>query len=147
MPPTKGKTKSHYGAIMIQFFVEFIPPTATAQQRRHTRSGISYLPANVRRAQSLLYAEFMPHRPSAPMDGALAVSVEWCFPHPHSASAGMKLRKIPRTTRPDLDNLAKLALDVMTRCGYWRDDSQLVALTMRKFYSPTPGIAVTVEEI
>lgn len=147
MPPTSGKTKSQYGDSMIHFCVEFIPPTATAQQRRHTRSGISYLPANVRRAQSLLYAEFLPHRPSSPMEGPLAVVVEWCFPHPQASSVGMKLRKIPKTTRPDLDNLAKLALDVMTRCGYWRDDSQLAVLTMRKYYSPTPGITVTVEKI
>jgi len=40
--------------------------------------------------------------------------------------------------RPDVDNLAKGPLDVITKCGgYWRDDSQVVGLfTSKRFAAP-----------
>jgi Holliday junction resolvase RusA-like endonuclease len=38
--------------------------------------------------------------------------------------------------KPDVDNLAKLILDQVTRSGnVWRDDSQVVSLTVHKFWA------------
>ena len=38
--------------------------------------------------------------------------------------------------KPDVDNLAKLILDQITRSGnVWRDDSQVVSLTVHKFWA------------
>lgn len=36
------------------------------------------------------------------------------------------------TIRADVDNLAKLPLDCMTKCNFWTDDSLVVALTSLK---------------
>ena len=36
------------------------------------------------------------------------------------------------TQKPDVDNLAKAVLDVLTNIKFWKDDSQLVKLTIRK---------------
>jgi Holliday junction resolvase RusA-like endonuclease len=58
-----------------------------------------------------------------------------------------KFTAFPKITRPDLDNLAKLALDAMTKCGYWLDDSQVVRLETAKWFGDLPGIAVTVDEV
>lgn len=69
------------------------------------------------------------------MVGPLRVSLLWTWPGDDVA---------PKTTRPDLDNLAKLALDAMTAAGYWRDDSQVTELLAAKFTGPIPGLAVTV---
>ena len=77
------------------------------------------------------------YRPAEPMTGPLRLSLLWTFP---GSAAGV----VPKVTRPDLDNLAKLALDAMTRSGYWRDDAQVVEFTTAKFAGPIPGMAVTV---
>lgn len=129
-PPTKDNDTAK-----VSFFHEFVPPTATAQTRRHTHAGASYLPAGTARAAALLRAVMEAHRPAKEMTGALRVSLLWTWPGDGPA---------PKTTRPDLDNLAKLALDAMTAAGYWSDDSQVAELTTAKFTGPIPGLAVTV---
>ncbi len=48
--------------------------------------------------------------------------------------------------KPDVDNLAKLILDAMTKAGYWLDDNQVCDLRVTKYNSPIGGLAVTVEE-
>ena len=52
----------------------------------------------------------------------------------------------PRITKPDVDNLAKLILDAMTKAGYWHDDNQVCDLRITKYDGPIGGLAVTVEE-
>lgn len=121
----------------VSFFHEFIPPTATAQTRRHTGRA-TYLPPATVRAQALLQAVMESHATPAPLAGPLRVSLLWTWP-------GKVLA--PKTTRPDLDNLAKLALDAMTKACYWQDDSQVVELTTAKFVGPVAGLAVSVETI
>ena len=122
----------------MSFFHQFTPPTATAQTRRHTRAGATYLPAGTARAAALLRAVMEPHAPAEPFPGPLRVALLWTWPGNDVA---------PKATRPDLDNLAKLALDAMTAAGYWRDDSQVAELTTAKFTGPIPGLAVTVERM
>jgi len=50
-----------------------------------------------------------------------------------------------KITRPDLDNLLKLALDAATAAGWWHDDAQVVDLNLSKIYTPlAAGIYVIV---
>jgi Holliday junction resolvase RusA-like endonuclease len=123
---------------MIEFFHHCLPPKATAQQRRHTRAGATYQPANVRLAAATLQAIFEQHKPEKPLAGPVEVTLRWTWP-------GKMLAW--RTARPDLDNLAKLALDAMTAAGYWHDDSQVACLTLTKCSGPEPGIYCRVEAI
>ena len=46
--------------------------------------------------------------------------------------------------RPDVDNLAKPVLDVLTKRNFWRDDSQILSLVLTKVYSDNPGILVRI---
>lgn len=48
--------------------------------------------------------------------------------------------------KPDLDNIGKLVMDAFNGIVY-KDDSQIVCLTMRKRYSVIPCILVTVSEV
>lgn len=123
----------------IEFFHEFVPPTATAQSRRHLRNGHTHPTDEVKRAAALLRAVMEPHAPVFPLTGPLSVGLLWTWPG--SEQPAWKI------TRPDLDNLAKLALDAMTKTGYWQDDSQVCEFTTAKFTGPIPGLAVTVSEI
>lgn len=128
---------------MITFFHAFTPPTATAQTRRHNRSGATYLPAGTRLAAATLLAIVERHAPQEPMEGPVAVTLVWTYPWPGKGREG----HAPKATRPDLDNLAKLALDAMTAAGYWHDDAQVADLHMAKFVGDMPGLAVVVEQV
>lgn len=48
------------------------------------------------------------------------------------------------TTKPDIDNLAKGIKDGLSKV-LWHDDSQVIELVARKWYSDNPRAVVTVE--
>lgn len=52
---------------------------------------------------------------------------------------------IPKTTKPDLDNLEKMILDAMQGVVYL-NDSQIYCKASQKYYSLTPQINITIEE-
>ena len=130
-PPTKKKNG-------ISFFHAFTPPRATAQQRRHCSNGATFLPQRAKVAAATLRAVMEPHRPRKPLEGPLHVLLCWTWPGKDIAY---------KTTRPDLDNLAKLALDAATKAGYWRDDAQIAMLTLAKYNGPIPGLAMSVTQM
>lgn len=53
---------------------------------------------------------------------------------------------LPHVFTPDGDNLAKLALDAMTRAGAWKDDCQVYDLRVIKRYGERTGVLITIEE-
>jgi Holliday junction resolvase RusA-like endonuclease len=108
----------------------------------------NYTPANTRRYESNLKfvaQEIMGGR--APLEGPLKVCVFASFPVPASWSkkkqAAALSGEVRPTTKPDADNLMKV-LDALNQV-VWRDDSQIVDGFVRKFYSETPGLVVTIE--
>lgn len=84
-----------------------------------------------------------------PLEGALIVLVSAYVPMPVNLSKVKrqlaidgKLRPI---TRPDVDNYAKAALDGLNAIVF-RDDSQIVYLSVAKHYAERPRLEVTVSE-
>lgn len=124
---------------MICFFHECNPPTSTAQQRQFFKKGNALTPA-AKKASATWQAIVEQHKPDKPLQGPLEVRllVSW---FKKGLSEGE-----PRITKPDVDNLAKLILDAMTKAGYWLDDNQVCDLRVTKYNSPIGGLAVTVEE-
>lgn len=129
---------------VIEFFHEFTPPTATAQQRRHTKRGQTYQPVNVLKAAATLQAVFERYTPTEPILGPVRLGLVWTFPQADKR-AGMPA--VHMTKRPDLDNLAKLALDAATKAGYWQDDAQVADLHTAKFIGELTGMSVCVESL
>ncbi len=70
----------------------------------------------------------------------LQVLIDFIFKAPTKKQRGML-----KTTRPDLDNMAKGLLDCLTEAGLLADDSQITTLRLRKSYGD-PGVAVTIVE-
>jgi crossover junction endodeoxyribonuclease RusA len=69
--------------------------------------------------------------------------VLWLFPKGKSHKAGEW-----RVTRPDTDNLEKMLKDCMTRCGFWKDDAQVVREHVEKKWSEDPvGIEIEITEL
>ena len=76
------------------------------------------------------------------LDGAFSVHLEFYMPRPKSHFRTGKFSHlikddapIDHLTKPDLDNMIKLVLDVMTKSGYWKDDSQVIELSSSKNFS------------
>lgn len=53
----------------------------------------------------------------------------------------------PHTIKPDKDNLEKLVLDVMERCGVYHNDSQVAAGPVSKMWAMQGGLSVLVEPL
>lgn len=130
----------------MEFFIAMNPPTATAQEKqvRVVRGRpIFYNPAPVKEAKAKLTAHLAAHRPDIPLNGAVELRTVWLFPKGRSHKNGEW-----RTTRPDTDNLQKLLKDCMTRCGFWKDDAQVVREVVEKRWSDEPcGIYIEIKSM
>ena len=58
----------------------------------------------------------------------------------------MRIGQIRPTKKPDLDNVAKIICDALNGVAY-HDDASVVDLKVVKYYSDTPGVTVTIEEV
>lgn len=79
-----------------------------------------------------------------PLDGPLTVRLTFVMPRP---SGTPKRSTPPAVKRPDIDKLTRAMLDALSDV-VWRDDSQVVALTVVKRLAELdeqPGAHVTVE--
>ena len=122
------------------------PPTRTAQQKGLRVVGGHaqfYEKATVRQAKDELAWKLKSYAPSEPYHGPIALAIHWAFE--------LKRVKVPfwKTTRPDLDNLEKGLLDVMTDLGFWDDDAQICLKTSKKWEVPVGQgfLRISVEEM
>jgi len=97
---------------------------------------------------SLLAVEF---RPPSPWECALEMTLTFALPRPKS-----RMRKsdpdgtVWATTRPDWDNIAKGSQDALSRCGFWRDDSQIARSVVNKVWhekNGAPRIEVEIKKL
>lgn len=121
----------------------FIPGTPKAQPRpRLARNGHAYTPDSVKPWKRTVTLHAKPRRPKEPLDGPVFVSLRFYLEKPKSNKSHAHIQK------PDIDNLAKAVLDVLTQCGYWRDDSQIAEMLVSKSWATTEsGVTVRVEKL
>ena len=156
------ENKKEDGAI--SFFIPMKKIPTTAQQKDIVvRGGKPKVidSDRLREARSLLMGELWQRSPEVPMGGVLELRTVWCFPMPKSGTVevpvtdedgNMTKKKVrlmdgmSKPTRPDTDNLVKLLKDIMTKTGYWWDDSQVAFETIGKVYSDVVGVLVDVRQ-
>ena len=114
---------------------------------RFTRAGTTYTPAATRSEENALRIMAQKAmRGRAPLEGALQVTVRAYMAVPRSWSGVQQRRALSGArrpvSRPDADNIVKM-LDALNRI-VWRDDSQIVELTLSKIYSERPGTWIEV---
>ena len=129
----------------MEFFLDLEPPTVTAQEHKvrvvHGKP-MFYDTAKLKAARSIFESLLRIHRPASPLEGPVALIVDW-----HFATKTHK-EGTYRVTRPDTDNLQKLLKDCMTRCGFWKDDAQVVREHVEKKWSEDPvGIEIEITEL
>lgn len=119
-------------------------PTTTAQQK-----GVKiirgrpyfYTKREVEDVKNFFKVILKTKRPPQPMTGAVDLVIVYYFKAKKPHKDGQ-----PKVTRPDVDNMTKLILDVMTESGFWNDDSQVFRLTVAKIYSEESGILFEIRE-
>lgn len=78
------------------------------------------------------------------------IKIVACFAPPKSArkkqKAEMLANRILPAKKPDCDNIAKIILDALNQIAY-KDDSQVVELSVKKKYASEAKVSVHIEEI
>lgn len=125
----------------IEFFHECILPTTTAQGQGYRR----YKSGKKKYAEAFFLAIMEQHRPERPLTGPLECVITLTFPlTKEQEKKGLTL--VPKDTRPDWDNSAKIIADAITKAGIWEDDGRVFDGRVRKFYGLITGIAVSINE-
>jgi len=84
------------------------------------------------------------------LEEAVSISLVFLFPRPkaHFNSKGALKPSAPeyKTTKPDIDKLARAVLDSLTLAGVFKDDAFVYTLSTQKRYcigSEQPGVMIT----
>jgi Holliday junction resolvase RusA-like endonuclease len=128
-----------------EFFLDIQPPECTHQENQVAiikGKPHFYEPAELKAARSKLEAHLGQYAPTAPYTGPVQLMVKWLFP-----IIGNHLPGEYKTSKSDLDNLAKMLLDVMTHLGYWKDDALVSSMVLEKFWNDRPGIYICIMEL
>lgn len=126
------------------FKLDMDPPTATGQMHKvgikHGKP-FFYDPPEVRDAKQKIMSYLIQYTPKVPFEGPVALIVAWLYP-----IKGKHVHMEWRTSRPDTDNLQKILKDCMTKCGFWKDDAQVVRENIEKRWvnEKDAGIAVMI---
>lgn len=131
---------------VIQFTV---PGDVVPWARAGRGGGFTFTPAKQRNYMAVLkdYAsQALGDRPV--IENAVFLRVTAVYAVPKSWSK--KRREHPghqwKTSRPDADNISKIVKDALNTV-VWRDDAQVVKLTVEKFYGERPRVDVVIREI
>lgn len=129
-----------------------LPGVPRAKGRpRFTKTGRAYTDAKTAAAeQSVLAAWLTQAGDRTPHDGPVTVRIEALFPVPESWPKWKRLRAVtvginnewPHMSKPDLDNIAKLALDGLNGVA-WVDDGQIGRLVIEKRYGSEARLFIT----
>lgn len=129
----------------------YIPGEPVSKGRpRMTKSGHTYTPKRTvdyeRMVQTLFHAE----HGSPKLEGAILLRLDLYFGIPKSSSKAarkqMQQGMERPCKRPDIDNCLKAVCDALNGIAY-KDDSQIVAAVIQKFWADEPRAVVTIEEL
>lgn len=102
-----------------------------------------YRKSNVQSLRNQLILKMKKYRPAQPSDKPIKLEVYLYF----NIKSPKKLWGKYKTTKPDCDNYVKEIKDVMTKCGFWKDDNQVVDLHVVKYYAEKGTIYIRMEEL
>ncbi len=120
-------------------FTAYGDPKGQPRPRAFSRGGMTrvYDPGTAEGWKGQVAVAAREHKPPTPIEGPVIVMLLFNFARPKSHSTTKGLRPnapVYHTAKPDADNLAKAVLDCLTQLGFWKDDSQVAVLNIRKYY-------------
>ena len=124
-------------------------PEGKARPRFNTKTGKAYTTDRTRMYEDytkLLYRSQIKHY----FEGYIRLTVKAFYKIAKSDSKKIKEQKKANVLRPskkpDIDNVVKLIADSLNDIAY-KDDTQIVEIVAKKFYSENPRVEVTIESI
>lgn len=70
-----------------------------------------------------------------PLSCAIKLSVTFVHARPKRLTGSKyTVQRIPKTTKPDLDNLLKMVMDILTKAKLWEDDNLVVSIDAQDWY-------------
>lgn len=132
-----------------------VPPTATSQMKGfyydRKKEGLQYYtPKEVVEAELVWRhaLEDMRTQFGAAVAGAIRLEFGFFWPYPATFPKWIKeLDQIPKTTKPDLDNIIKLVQDVMKSLNFFVNDSQVADGHGAKWYAKVPRVEMRMWQI
>lgn len=126
-------------------------PKGKARPKFDSRSRRAYTPSDTKKYEKQISDLYhLNYSGLAFPDGALDLRIRAYFGVPKSDSAKTTLRKLANvirpTKKPDMDNIVKIVADALNGVAF-RDDAQIVDCMVRKFYSNSPRVEITIENI
>lgn len=109
---------------------------------RHTSRGIVYKTPALKACETRYMSALLPYRPDEKITGPVSLKVDFIF-----GARQKKDRNRYKVTKPDTDNMVKTLKDVLTTCGYWKDDAQVVIEVYSKKYGVNPETKIEIKEL
>jgi Holliday junction resolvase RusA-like endonuclease len=133
-------------AKMIEFTI-YGEPVAKGRPR-FTKRGIAYTPQKTSNYENLVKLSYLEIPREKYLNGEqLQAEIIAFFSIPKSKPKKLQLKmlsgEVRHTKRPDLDNIAKSVLDSLNGIAY-NDDSQIVTLSVSKYYSLEPRTEIRI---
>ena len=124
-------------------------PIGKARPRMNTRTGKAYTPTKTRMYEDyikLLYRTQVKYY----FEGYVRLTIKAFYGVAKSDSKKKKEDKLSNILRPikkpDLDNIVKLIADGLNGIAY-KDDTQIVEIVAKKYYSDKPRVEVVIQDI
>lgn len=133
---------------MIDLTLHCIPPSVTAQQKRlHIVNGrpVFFHGSKMRAEEQTWLALLQPHVPAEPIAGPVALTMRMVWPHLKGARKADRDRVIPKASKPDADNVAKHAIDLLTRLRFIEDDQRVCRLVIEKWFGPESAVGIRIQ--
>lgn len=133
---------------MIDISLRCIPPSITAQQKRvHVVGGkpVFFHGAKMREQAATWASLLQGHQPPAPLDGPLALSLRFVYPHLKATKKADAHRLLPKITKPDAGNVAKHVEDLLARLRFITDDARIASLHVAKFHGPESAVGIRIQ--
>lgn len=120
------------------------------KQRPRLGKGFTYTPKETVNYENLVKYSFLDQVKDWVMtDKPIEMQITAYFPIPNSTSKKnkelMRSGQLKPTKKPDTDNIGKMIADALNNLAY-NDDAQVVDMSIRKVYSDTPRVEVTLIE-
>lgn len=126
----------------IEIYISGNPPRTTHQSGTKIAGHRTYKTKALKDTERYLEGGLRPYVPAHPLEGPVALQVEWRYLARSKRQDGAY-----KTTRPDTDNLQKTLKDTMTKMGFWNDDAQVVVEMVSKSWSSDPCIKIWAKEL
>lgn len=139
---------------MRKFYIYGEPQGKARPRFARTRNSVrTYTPNKTVDYEEKVRLAYLTQCKEETIEGPVKVYIQANFLIPKSWSKRKKVYAysglIKPTKKPDVDNIAKAVCDALNGIAY-KDDSQIVKLTVEKYYAPVDAegfVIVTIEEV